>query len=147
MSGTQGVSAIDDFVYAQVFVGLKIQGSTNDAGYKENVKRMNAAEMDARLIAGKIKSAIEVFQKKHSGIEVSAIPKDYMFYENDMSGYQKFPTLISDEEAKTAKGTSCYFQLNKNPQVVVRFKTLPTLEVLTDLKTLVRSTVESKNAM
>lgn len=135
VSGVQSVSGVSGFVFAEVRVGLKVQGpGPDDGGYQENKRRMAEAGEKSKSVALKIQKSLEEFKKNHKELHFLPIEKSYEIFDKSMSGYQKFPTLISDEEAQKAIATSCYFQLSANPRVIVRFKSLPKLETINDLK-------------
>lgn len=148
MSGTQPVSSIVDFVFVEIRVGLKVQTGENDNGYQWNKERMANAKLEATDLAKKINVVIKKFSKNHPGLEFLPIEKSYKLFEKSMVGYQKFPTLISDEDAKTGQDKPCYFQINHEtkvePTVVFRFKSLPSLPVLNDLRDAISSTVLPK---
>ena len=144
VSGTEAVSSIIDCVFVELRIGLRIQRDANDRAYQSNQNRLAEANQEAQVLAKKVKAAIDEFRKPHPKLEFLPMPKEYQFYDDGRAGYARFSTLVTDEEAKLAQGKPSYFQVHKDPRVVLNFKALPSLDVLNDLKAAVRTAVAPK---
>lgn len=145
MSGTQAVPAVFEFVYVETTVGLKIQREDDDAGYRRNVQLMEEARRESGALARKIHKAMNKLAEEKKSLRFLKIENDFRFFESGMAGYAKFPTLISDEDATKSQGQPAYYQLSENPRVIVRFKSLPRPDMLTNLKQMLGSLVPAKN--
>lgn len=98
MSGTQPVSGIAGFVFAELRVGLKVVKDSNDAGHQWNRERLATAKEEAQALAEKVKLVAEHFRNANPGFEFLPVETNYDFYESGMVGYIKFPTLSSDAQ-------------------------------------------------
>ena len=113
MSGMVSRTSVSGFVYVRKAVGMKFQRGSREmknAAYRKNRSRLDYLQKVVDSLAEQIKSAIVDFVKT-SGceFEFDQIEDDYEFYTKDMSGYGRFPVLLSREEAEEQAGEKCYF--------------------------------------
>lgn len=142
VSGMVGVTSVSDFVFLEYRVGMKIQKSESNGAYKESERRLGEAREAARTLATRIMRLLKELKKANAEIEFTPINEGYDFFKKSMVGYEKFPTLTSDEEAHRPVGKASYFELSEEPRVVVHFKKLPKLDTLNKIKTEVNAVLK-----
>ena len=138
VSGMYEVSKTSKYVYVRKAEGLKVQTGHNDAGYQRNQEIIADLEEQTANLAKKLNRELDTFMEKEE-LKTNDIEKNYDLYRDGMSGFQSFPTYSFDE-AKEHQGKPTYFQLTEDPDVVIRFKKLPKVKILKNLRDRIQKT-------
>ncbi len=138
MSGVQQVFKISDFVYYEISIGLRVQKSYDDSGYRSNQRMLLDAEKEATTQALQLRNQLLKFQHQGKVLEFLPIENEYVFSRKGTVVFEKYPTLINESETTGAIGRPGYVQLKEDPRIVVRFKSIPKKETLDELRRLIK---------
>ncbi len=144
MSGRVEQVGIDQFIYTEVTVGLKKQGTgKDDAGAQANKELMADGSALAKSRAKAMKEAVLRLKESKdyaNSLQLQDIAKNYQYFNPDMAGFSKLPTWSTPNDIQKHHNKSGYVlildrDLRKGiGRTVIHFKKIPSIASLNEVK-------------